>query len=81
MCFYELWTILGLTSGKHLIKIISDIKIENGIFEICQISSNSEHCNCGTNLGRTSGTYFTKIFFDIKIETEISGNITCNKFQ
>ena len=66
-------TNLGLTCAKYLTKIIFDMKIEIGIFEI-SIPPNFnqfEYCNFGINLSLTGGKYLIKIIFDIKIEAEI----------
>ena len=39
MSTFNFETNLGLTGGKHLIKIIFDIKIEIGIFEISNVQN------------------------------------------
>ena len=57
-------TNLGRPSGKYLMEIIFDIKIEVGIFEISNEPILSVF-NFGTNLGLTCGKYFIKIIFDI----------------
>ena len=65
---------MGLTESKYFIKIIFDIKIEVGIFEISKIPNFKKILgtfNFGTNLGRTGGKYLMKLIFDFKIETGI----------
>ena len=62
---------LGLTGAKYFIKIIFDIKIEIGIFEI----SNEPNFNkfwalliLGPILDLTGGKQFIKIILDIKMQ-------------
>ena len=62
---------MGLADGKQLIKIIFDIKIKIGIFEISNVPNFNKlgaFLILGTNLGLIGAKYFRKILFDIKIE-------------
>ena len=62
---FQFWTNLGLTGAKCLIKIIIDIKIEIGIFEI-PIQPNLNKLSIfhfGTILGLAIGKYLIKINF------------------
>ena len=79
-------TNLDLRGGKHFIKVVFDIKIKIGIFEISNVlnfNKNLRIFNLEANLGLTYGKYFIKIIFDIKIEIgifETSVRPNVNKF-
>ena len=75
---------MGQTGDKYSVKIVFDIKIEIGIFEICNvpISITSDTFNFGTKLGRTGGKYLIKTIFDIRMKIgifEISNLLNFNK--
>ena len=56
--FFVLGTNLGQRSGKYLMKLIFDIKIEIGIFEISNVPNFDKSWAFfyfGTNLGLTEG--------------------------
>ena len=57
---------MDLTGGKYLRKIIFDIKIEIGIFQIPNVPNFNKFWSLGTNLG-----WKINIFFNIKIEIRI----------
>ena len=77
---------MGLTEGKLLIKIIFDIKIVVGIFEISNMPNFQKILstfNFGTNLGRAGGKYLMEIAFGIKVDIgifEISNVPNFDKF-
>ena len=74
LSIFNFGTNFGLTESKYFIKIIFDIKIEVGIFEISKIPNFKKILgtfNFGINLGRTGGKYLMKLIFDFKIETGI----------
>ena len=78
------WDQFRHKDGKYLIKIIFDIKIEIGVFQIPNMSNfNKFWALLWTNLGQTGGHHLIKIFFDIKIGigiSEISHEPNFNKF-
>ena len=65
---------MGLAGVNYLIKIIFDIKIEIGIFQISNVSNLNKFWAfliLGPILGLTGRKYFIKVIFDIKIELGI----------